>query len=50
MLYTEFNLDEAKEVWHEEGYEEGIDAERQRFLDLINQGFSAEEIKQQLER
>ena len=64
MLYSEFNLDEAKEVWREEGYEEGMEqglaegmeqglAEgqektRQHFLELLNKGLSVEEIKQLL--
>ena len=28
MIFTEFNLEEAKEVWFEEGYEEGREEER----------------------
>ena len=28
MLYTQFNLEDAKEVWQEEAYEEGRDAGR----------------------
>ena len=45
MLTTEWNWDDAKDVWFEEGREE----ERESILRLINQGFSVEEIKQHLE-
>ena len=52
MLYTEFNLDEAKEIWRDEGYEDGIEKgrkeERLYFLDQLNQGCSIEEIKKRL--
>jgi len=44
MLLTEWNTEEAKVVWREEGREEG----RQFFLELLNQGLTAEEIKQRL--
>jgi len=32
MLFTEFNLEDAKEVWYEEGLEEGIGKGRQKEL------------------
>lgn len=44
MLYTQFNLEDAKEVWQEEAYEDGRDAgraegdltrSRQSILDLL---------------
>ena len=41
MLYTEFNLDEAKEVWHEEGYEEGIE---EIARNALAKGYPVEEI------
>ena len=49
MLYSEWNMDEAKEVWQEEAREEGEQKALQRFLDLLDQGFSTEEIKQRLQ-
>ena len=65
MLLTEWNLDEAKEVWREEAWEEGREAGREEgreagwvkgteagreyFLGLLNQGLSIDEIKLQLE-
>jgi flagellar biosynthesis/type III secretory pathway protein FliH len=56
MLLTEWNTEEAKMVWHEEGFEEGReegmekgrDETRQFFLELLNQGLTAEEMKQRL--
>jgi len=36
------------EVRFEEGWEEGREEERHYFLELLNQGLSAEEIKQRL--
>ena len=46
MLITEWNTEEAKEVWFEEGREEGI----RYTLGLFDQGFSVEEIKRRLEK
>ena len=56
MLTAEWNLDDAKQVWfedgmeegHKEGHKEGRKEERQYILDLMNQGLSLEEIKQRL--
>jgi hypothetical protein len=49
MLMTEWNWDDAKEVWFEEGVEKGIEKERQYFLNLLNQGLSLDEIRQRLD-
>jgi hypothetical protein len=64
MLLDEWNLDEAKEVWWEEGWEEGLEKgleqgrkqglEKGReqgweqFLELINQGYTIEQLKAKL--
>jgi predicted transposase YdaD len=52
MLMTEWNLDDAKEVWFEEGKEEGIEKgreeEREHLLALLDEGLSVEEIKKRL--
>jgi len=56
MMITEWNLEEAKEVWRDEAREEGIErgiekgrAEDQKYiLSLIDQGLSAEEIKDRI--
>ena len=64
MLYTEWNWDTAIEVAREEAFEDGvergieqgieqgiergIEKNRQYVLELLNQGISAEEIKQRL--
>ena len=52
MLMTEWNWDDAKQVWQDEAREEGIiqgrDEEWQYFLNLLNQGLSLEEIKEQI--
>ena len=50
MLITEWNWDDAKEVWKEEGREEGREEERGYILELLNQGLSMEEIKQHLNK
>ena len=58
MLITEWNIEEAKEVWREEAWEEGRnegrnegrEGERNYVLELIAQGLSAEEIKLHLEQ
>jgi hypothetical protein len=44
MLLDEWNLDEAKEVWREEGGEE----ERNQILELIEQGYTIEQLKAKL--
>ena len=41
MLLSEWNLDEAKEVWQEEAREE--------VLELITQGYTVEQIKAKLD-
>jgi hypothetical protein len=52
MLMTEWNWDDAKQVWQEEareeGREEGIKKEREYVLDLFQQGLSPEKIEQHL--
>ena len=58
MLMTEWNWDDAKQVWFEEGIEEGIEQgvvkgrkkEREYFLSLLDQGLSVDEIKHHLEQ
>jgi len=39
MLFTEFNLDEAKEVWFEEGREEGRLENAERLLEIARAMF-----------
>jgi hypothetical protein len=46
MLTTEWNIDDAKEVWREEGREEGREEERKSILALMKQGYSAEQIEE----
>jgi len=52
MLLTEWDTEEAKSVWREEGREEGREEEREKnrkfFLELLDQGLSTEEIKKRL--
>jgi len=52
MLITEWNWDDALEVRYEEGIEigteKGIEKERKRIQELLDQGLSAEEIRQRL--
>jgi hypothetical protein len=64
MLLEEWNLDEAKEVWWEEGWEQGleegiekgreqgleqgIEQGREQFLELINRGYTIEQLKAKL--
>jgi hypothetical protein len=58
MLYSEYNFDEEaaviREEAREERREEGREVERkqnrQYFLELLNQGLTAEEIKQRLDQ
>ena len=54
MLLTEWNIEEAKEVWFEEGREEGMEKgredERKYVLELFRQGLALEEIKRCLEQ
>jgi flagellar biosynthesis/type III secretory pathway protein FliH len=60
MLLTEWNWDDAKEVWFEEGREEGLAEGREEglaegreevqnlVLELMEQGYTAEQIKAKL--
>ncbi|MCL2175852.1 MAG: hypothetical protein FWB73_07390, partial [Treponema sp.] len=52
MMITEWNLEEAKEVWideaEERGIERGIAKDQKYILSLIDQGLSAEEIKDRI--
>jgi len=48
MLYVEWNLDDAKKVWYEDGLEDGLEKGREEVLKLIEQGLSLEEIKLRL--
>jgi hypothetical protein len=52
MLLEEWNWEEAKEVWREEGWEKGLkdgrDAERNQILELIKQGYTTEQIATKL--
>ena len=45
MIFTEFNLEEAKEVWHEEGREEGRKEEREEVArSLLARGMALLEV------
>jgi hypothetical protein len=52
MLYTEWNWDDAKEIWQEEAREEGREegwGEGQKYiLDLVKRGYTAEQIEKML--
>jgi hypothetical protein len=52
MLLTEFNMNDAKRVWREEGREEGMEEGMEKgalfVLDLMRQGYSLEEIEKRL--
>jgi DNA-binding NarL/FixJ family response regulator len=50
MLLEEWNLDEAKEVWLEEGREEGREEERNQILELIKSGHTTEQIAAKLSK
>jgi hypothetical protein len=50
MLLEEWNLDEAKEVWREEAREETREEERNQILELINQGYTTEQLKAKLSK
>ncbi|MDR1948474.1 MAG: hypothetical protein LBQ38_03710 [Spirochaetaceae bacterium] len=49
MLLTEWNIDDAKEVWQEEAWEDGREKGREEgqknVLDLVRQGYTAEQIE-----
>jgi len=52
MLFTEWNTEDAiayaREESREEGHKKGRNEERQYVLELLDQGLTAEEIKQRL--
>jgi hypothetical protein len=56
MLLTEWNLDDAKEVWWEEAWEEGRKEGEKKgekkmlheVLELLKRGYSAEQIEAEL--
>jgi hypothetical protein len=55
MLYTEFNMEDAKSVWREEGREDGIaegiavgEAKMEKVFALLEKGVSLAEVKKQL--
>ena len=52
MLLTEWNLDDAKEVWWEEGRKEGEEKGEKKMLhevlELLKQGYSADQIEAEL--
>jgi hypothetical protein len=48
MLLKEWDWDLAKEVWQEEAMEKGIEKDRNQILELINQGYTIEQLKAKL--
>jgi hypothetical protein len=48
MLLTEWNWDDAKAVWWEEGREEGREEGENKVLELVRQGFTPEQIEEKL--
>jgi hypothetical protein len=54
MLLEEWNWEEAKEVWREEALEEGMERgaqkERNQILEMIKQGYTAEQIEAKLSK
>jgi hypothetical protein len=48
MLLTEWNWNDAKEVWQEEAREEGREEGQKNILNLIKQGYTAEQIEEML--
>ena len=44
MLTAEWNLDDAKQVWFEDGFEESMEKGEQKILNLLKTGKSPEEI------
>jgi hypothetical protein len=48
MLLTEWNWTDAKEVWQQEARTEGRMEERREILDLLEQGYTADQIKAML--
>jgi SOS response regulatory protein OraA/RecX len=49
MLYTEWNWDDVKEVWQQESREEGIEIGREKnkreILELMEKGYTLEQLK-----
>jgi hypothetical protein len=45
MLLTEWNIDDAKEIWQEEAREEGREEGRETILNLVRQGYTVEQIE-----
>jgi hypothetical protein len=50
MLLDEWNLDEAKEVWQEEAMEKTKEEDWNQILELIDQGYTAEQLKAKLSK
>jgi flagellar biosynthesis/type III secretory pathway protein FliH len=54
MLLTEWDTEEAKKVWYEEGWEEGREEGREEnvryILGLFDQGLSMEDVRRRLEQ
>jgi hypothetical protein len=48
MLLAEWNLDDAKEVWQEEAWEDGLEKGQKNILALMRQGYTAEQIEAML--
>jgi hypothetical protein len=48
MLLREWDWDVAKEVWQEEAREAGREEDRNQILELINQGYTIEQLKAKL--
>ena len=48
MLLTEWNTEDAKKVWYEDGLEEGIEKGKNYVMELLEQGLSIDEIKLRL--
>ncbi|MDR2582663.1 MAG: Rpn family recombination-promoting nuclease/putative transposase [Fibromonadaceae bacterium] len=46
MIFGEWNMDEAKQVWYEEGKEEGMEEGMQNVFSLLEQGVSIAEAKE----
>ncbi|MDR2582960.1 MAG: hypothetical protein LBC75_05715 [Fibromonadaceae bacterium] len=48
MIFGEWNLDDAKQVWQEEAREDGREENRTEILDLIKKGYTATDIENHL--
>jgi hypothetical protein len=49
MLLTEWNWDDARDVWQEEAGEEGREEAQKYILDLVKRGYTAEQIEGMLD-